>query len=208
MKLIYKDKYLKAVDYKIIDYTNDYHKHLTDKYETPEQKTMNNTINKIRTSILNDYCGMESVLDYGAGTGNFIKYHTINGYCFMYGYELIPKTIEWLKKENMYIDPYKDIPDYIKGITMWDVLEHLPEHDTLFNNIKTGTYLFVSIPIFDDLDYVKKSKHYIPNEHLWYFSELGFIQYMEKYNFRFINCNHDEHDAGRDDIETFVLKKI
>ena len=88
MKLINKGNYLKAENYKIIDYSDDYYTHLTDKYETDKQKEMNNTINKVRTRLINDYCGMESVLDYGCGTGNFIKYHALNGYCYMYGYEI------------------------------------------------------------------------------------------------------------------------
>ena len=40
MNLIEKDGYLVADKYKPIDYTNGYHKHLTDKYETDKSLKM------------------------------------------------------------------------------------------------------------------------------------------------------------------------
>lgn len=207
LNLIEKDGYLVAENYKLRDYTNGYYKYLKDKYESPKQQVMNDAINSIRIKIVNGYCEMQNILDIGCGTGSFLKYMFQYGKCFPFGYEIIPHTERWLKKEYIYINPFKKIPDYISGICMWDVLEHLPKHDKLFNNIKAGTYLFVSIPIFKDFKNIKKHKHYVPNEHIWYFTEWGFKDYMKKHNFEVMQDYDLETRAGRDSVMTFVLQK-
>lgn len=207
MKLIQKDGYLKAENYKTIEYNDDYFTHLLSKYECNKQSEMNNEINSIRTKLVNEYCALQSILDYGCGTGNFIKYHDLSGYCYTYGYELIPQTVKWLKKEGKYIDPYNFIPGWMKGVCMWDVLEHIPDHNKIFNEIEMGMYLFVSIPIFKDLDKIKESKHYIPNEHLWYFTLQGFTDYMRTHEFVRLSVDNAEEVAGREDIKTFVFIK-
>jgi len=208
MKLKEIDGYIKAYDYKLKEYSDDYYTHLTTKYETEKNKELNNEINKVRTELISQYCTMESVLDYGCGTGNFIKYNNNAGLCYLYGYELIPKTVKWLKNNNIFIDPYKEIPGYITAICFWDVLEHLEDHKKLFKNIRKDTYLFVSIPIFDDLSKVKESKHYLPDEHLWYFTESSFIDYMASHNINTLKVNNDEELLGRTQIKTFVLQKL
>ena len=158
MKLIQKDGYLKAENYKTIEYTDDYYKHLIDKYEKAENTVMNKAINKLRTELVNEYCFMDNILDIGCGTGSFITYMHKYGNCFAYGYELIPKTVDWLKGKKIYINPFKDIHHIIKVVCMWDVLEHLntEQQEQLFSNIHPGTYLFLYIvgPIVPDNDAV------------------------------------------------------
>jgi hypothetical protein len=207
MKLIKKNGYLQATDYKIKEYSDDYHTHLTSKYETDKQLEMNKTINKIRTRIVNNYCAMQSVLDYGCGTGSFIKYAVNNSLFYPYGYEIIPKTESWLLSNELYIQADDHIPDYIKGICFWDVLEHMPDPAEVLKEIDEGVYIFLSIPIFDDLDKVKQSKHYIPNEHLWYFTTQGLITYMNKLSIFLVEYNAKEEEAGRSQIKTFVFIK-
>ena len=93
MKLIEHDGYLKAENYTIRTYTDEYYDYLYDKYEQNDTDNMNNIINSERMSLVNSWCKMRSILDYGCGTGSFIKFMDANGECYTYGYEIIPKTV-------------------------------------------------------------------------------------------------------------------
>jgi hypothetical protein len=67
--------------------------------------------------------------------------------------------------------------------------------------------VFVSIPIFTDLDHIKRSKHYRPNEHLWYFTREGLVKWMHGHGFGLAEENRMETDLGREDIGTFVFHR-
>jgi hypothetical protein len=73
--------------------------------------------------------------------------------------------------------------------------------------LKKDIYLFVSIPIFYNLNKVKESKHYRPNEHYYYFTSFGLINYMNDMNFKILEIQDFEIQSGREDIKTFVFKK-
>ena len=207
MNLVEKNGYLKAENYTLREYTDEYYDYLYEKYETDKSSTMNNAINRDRMELVDQYCDMQSILDYGCGTGSFMEYMIIHGKSYIYGYELIPKTVKMLKSLQSYINPYKEIPEFIKCVTMWDVFEHIPDHKPLLDNIREGVYLMMTIPIFNDLSKVKESKHYIPNEHLYYFEVDGIKMYMEEYGFEFITYDNMETMQGREGIGRFVFKK-
>ena len=51
------------------------------------------------------------------------------------------------------------------AFTFWDVLEHVENPESYFGWMRDGAVVFVSLPVFDDLNQVRASKHYRPNEH-------------------------------------------
>ena len=166
-----------------------------------DKADMNYFINVFRSNLV--YRNCINVLDIGCGNGEFIK--AFRG--FAYGYDIIPKTVDWLQKEKIYIDPYKTIPPYITGFSFWDSLEHIAEPAELIDKLPKLCYIYISIPIFEVLNKVTESKHYRPNEHYWYFTENGLINFMNE-------CKCDCHDIsnfetlqGRDSILTFVFRK-
>jgi 2-polyprenyl-3-methyl-5-hydroxy-6-metoxy-1,4-benzoquinol methylase len=190
------------LDSPVKQYTDEYFNHLVNKYETPQQVEMNKKINELRAGLVFKYCFGKNVLDYGCGTGNFVE-HCAGKNFKCYGYEVIPKTIERLKKDNLYRDNFNNI----QGVCFWDVFEHIPEHDTILNSIENNALVFMSLPIFADLNTIKSSRHYLPGEHLWYFTADGLIDYMQKFCYNCIGVNDYETLAGREDIMTFVFKK-
>ena len=182
-----------------IQYTAKYYTKLKN-YEDSE---IEKKITAERVSIVDKYIGKNPLLDIGCGTGRFIAKRK----GLSYGYDVMKKTISELKKKKRYIDPYKDIPDIITAYTFWDSLEHIQVHRALFNKMFTNDIIFVSMPIFDNLDNIKLSKHYRPGEHFWYFTEDGLIQYMHNYRFICLEVSDNETKAGREDIKTFVFRK-
>lgn len=138
------------------------------------------------------------VLDIGIGSGEFIKKRGN-----AHGYDVNPKAVKWLKENNLYSDEFEDY----RAFTFWDVLEHIEEPVDYFKRFPKGSYVFTSLPVFDDLKNIKQSKHYRPGEHLWYWTEKGFIDWMGEHGFRFLERRLFEILAGREDIYSFAFLK-
>ena len=51
------------------------------------------------------------------------------------------------------------------------------------------------------------SKHFKPNEHLWYFTDRGIKRFMFEHGFGFFGQNELETDAGREGIGSYAFKR-
>jgi 2-polyprenyl-3-methyl-5-hydroxy-6-metoxy-1,4-benzoquinol methylase len=188
---------------KPIQYNIKYIKKL-DKYR--ENIHMHESINKARVELVKEYVsGWKHVLDIGCGNLDFLK-ELNKSYILSHGYEVIPKSVDELKELNAYVDiSDKDNLYEMDAVTMWDVLEHLKEPKEVLDKIPTGCLLMVSIPIFETFHKLEESRHYRPNEHLWYFTHSGFIAYME--GWQLLEYNDRETELGREGIRTYVFRK-
>ncbi len=181
----------------IVPYNRDYF----EKYIGYEGKDIANRLNAFRTRFTEKRC--RSLLDIGIGSGEFIKKSEIP----VYGYDINPFAIEWLQERGLYRDPYRDSLDDIDGITLWDVLEHLGEPGELLKRFNPGQYLFISIPIFEDLNHVTSSKHFRRSEHLLYMDVHGLKRYLHDSGFELLEVSDEEVKAGREGIGSFVFVK-
>jgi len=172
------------------------------KYVGYEGTEIANKLNASRVNITHKYC--DTLLDIGIGSGEFIKKSTAK----VYGFDINPVGIDWLKERDLFVNPYQDNLQHIKGFCFWDSLEHIPQPSALFNKLPYNSYVFISIPIFRDVLAVRKSKHYRPNEHYYYFSQTGLIDYMHQLEYHFKEISDGEILAGREDIYTYVFQKI
>jgi hypothetical protein len=180
----------------------EYDKDYFNKYVKMENTDIANSINDFRTNISQKYCN--SILDIGVGSGEFIKKSQIK----MYGYDINEYGVKWLKDNNLFLDPYKSDISCVEGLTFWDSLEHFYEPSEILNIIPIGKYVFISMPVFDNILNIKKSKHYRPNEHLSYFTTKGLIMFLENIGYDIIEISDKETKAGRFEIMTFVAKKV
>lgn len=179
-----------------VNYGADYY----EKYVKYEATDIATKLNEGRTSITEKYCN--SILDIGIGSGEFIKSSRIK----VFGFDINPVAVQWLKDQNLYYNPYDNMPD-VGGLSFWDSLEHIPNPNQLLSLLRQNQYAFISIPIFKDLGKVKESKHYRPDEHYYYFTKEGMVKYMTDSNFNLIEIDNFEIKAGREDILTFVFQK-
>tara|TARA_B100001778_G_scaffold334879_1_gene348562 strand:- start:5859 stop:6512 length:654 start_codon:yes stop_codon:yes gene_type:complete len=180
-----------------VDYGQDYFS----KYTSYEDTDISKRLNNFRTSITSKYCN--SVLDVGIGSGEFIKKYKNKAF----GYDINPYAIKILKQKNIYVDPYLDNLEGIDGFTMWDVLEHIKNPDILLNKIPKTKIVIVSIPIFDNILKVKQSKHYRPNEHYYYYTSIGLINFFDQMKYTIIEVSDQESVCGRESITSFVFRK-
>jgi len=166
--------------------------------------------NDIERAVLAGRCAMlgrhlqpgAKVLDFGAGTGSFVRAAAAAGYAAK-GFEVIKKAADTLKDQKL----YADAPQDFDAVTLWDTLEHIENPHLLFNSIQKGAHVFVSLPVFDDLGSIRASRHYRPGEHLYYWTAQGFIDWMSLYNFRLIERSDHETEAGRDKIGAFAFAR-
>lgn len=178
----------------LVSYNEDYF----NKCLSYEDREIALKINRGRIGLVNHYFD-GPVLDIGVGSGEFIKKRPKT-----YGYDINPVAVEWLKEHGRFSNRFEDFMCF----TFWDVIEHVPDPGKYFDRIPRWAYVFTSIPVFEDLTKIRKSKHYRPNEHLYYFTKNGLINWMQHYGFLFLQMQDFEIDAGREDIYTFAFRKV
>jgi hypothetical protein len=156
-------------------------------------------INAGRVALVNEYVGPdEPVIDVGIGSGEFIKNRPNT-----FGYDINPVARDWLKKQNLWVD---NITTF-RAFTFWDVLEHVELPENYLRTVGYGGYLFACVPILSDLKCIRDSRHYRPGEHLYYWTEEGFIDWMGRYGFEVLTVRDYETKAGRESILSFAFKR-
>lgn len=181
--------------------TYDYGESYWQNYNNIEETETAKKLNEFRKNISVKYAS--TILDIGIGSGAYLK--TIN--CKKYGYDVNPYAIEWLKENKMFHDPYSDDNSSIDGFCSWDVLEHIENPNILLSKLPLKSFLFVSLPVFPNLEMVHLSKHYKPNEHLQYFTTKGVINFLQLSGFDVVEIRSDESQIGRESVMTFVAQK-
>lgn len=154
-------------------------------------------INAGRVALVNRHIGANRVLDVGIGSGEFIKNRPNT-----FGIDVNAVALDWLKTNGLLA---KNLGDFA-GYTFWDVIEHVPEPEDYFRHVKLHACLFTSLPLFYGLGSIRASKHYRPGEHLYYWTEEGFLDWMDLHGFRLLDeTQFFEMEAGRESIYSFAF---
>jgi len=103
------------------------------------------------------------LLDIGCGTGSFIRYLRDNSTFEVYGTEINEKTISELKEKHELDVRFGNLceinfsEDFFDAITLWDVIEHLPNPQRTLNEIKRilkpEGILVIRVPNGNSLDF-------------------------------------------------------
>jgi 2-polyprenyl-3-methyl-5-hydroxy-6-metoxy-1,4-benzoquinol methylase len=169
-----------------------------DHYAALDGSEIGRRLHEERVAFVYRHIGEEhAVLDVGVGSGEFIRSrpNTI-------GFDVNPKALAWLADAGKLAGDIREFDAF----TFWDVLEHVPEpHPSYFKRMRPGSWLFTSLPIFGDVKRIRESRHYKPGEHLYYWTEQGFIDWMAAYQFRLVETSTVETDIGRDSIVSFAF---
>ncbi len=103
---------------------------------------------------------IKNLLDYGSGTGEFMQFAKADG-CNVVGIEIAEKPrLNAVEKYGLDVYAPSDISKIKDGtqdvITMWHVLEHLPDLnntvDTLFAKLRKGGVLVIAVPNHESWD--------------------------------------------------------
>lgn len=169
-----------------------------DKYVTYEASGFALKLNRMRADLVDRYIGDAPVVDVGIGCGSFIKVRANT-----LGYDVGQPAIDWLNERGLWFD-IENQP--CLHATFWDSLEHIRRCEAILSNVQY--FVFVSIPVFRSLDSIGQSRHFRPDEHWHYFTVWGFVKFMQKQGFELLEMNRMEEALGREQIGTFVFKRV
>ncbi len=169
-----------------------------DKCAGYEGQAIANKINAGRIEFVAKHFGGGRAVDVGIGSGEFIKRRGNT-----YGHDVNPAGIEWLKRNDLWVEKITGFG----AVTMWDVIEHVEEPEFYLRQIGLHGMLFVSLPIVYALGAIRLSKHYRPGEHLYYFETDGFVSWMNLHGFMLLEMADFEIQAGRESIYSFAFKR-
>lgn len=171
------------------------------KYRSYEDQAIANAINAGRIALVNKHAGENTlVLDVGIGSGEFVRKRPRT-----LGTDVNPVAIRWLQERGLW---WGSSLMSFRAVTFWDVLEHVETPADYLDQIPPGGLIFTSLPIFEDLAQIRSSRHYRPGEHLYYWTEAGFIAWMAWHGFTPLSREFFETRAGRASILSFALRKV
>ena len=171
--------------------SDDYISHTDSKRSLFEKayQVVKNSALKSKLKLINELQKTKGVLlDIGAGTGDFLIIANQNGWQTI-GVEPSDKAKQIAKTKNVsFIESTRSIEDHsIDVITMWHVLEHVPDVNSQIKELKrllkTNGTILIAVPNFNSYD----AKHYgvfwaaydVPR-HLWHFSKKSIQHLFER----------------------------
>jgi 2-polyprenyl-3-methyl-5-hydroxy-6-metoxy-1,4-benzoquinol methylase len=175
-------KYYESVDY--ISHTDSKRSLFEKAYHFVKSIALKNKLDLINSLQPNK----GRILDIGAGTGDFLSVAKQNGWQTI-GVEPSDKAKEIaLKKGVSFVEQTSELENHsFDVITMWHVLEHVPNLDTQIKELKRllkpdGT-LIIAVPNFKSFDakyYGKFWAAYDVPIHFWHFSKTAIKLLFEK----------------------------
>lgn len=169
------------------------------KYEEYAATEMGVAITDARRGLVNRHVRGLNLVDVGIGCGDFID--GFEGAC---GFDINPRAIEWLHARGLFLDPYEAA---VHCATFWDSIEHIADAAKILRNVRR--WVFCSLPIVPgDCPPRRDWKHLRRDEHCWYWTRAGFIRWMAAQGFHCVEHNTMESLLGREDIETFALRRV
>jgi len=158
----------------------------------------------MRMAYTNKFSNNCQVVDVGIGAGTFIKVR--NGFwktkC-TWGHDVSKEGIEFLDREGINFSFERQ---RCRVATFWDSLEHTLDASNYLMRI--DSLAIISMPIYKDENSVLTSKHFKPNEHIYYFTKDGLVKFMDRYGFNLMDVSTFETDFGREEILTFCFNRV
>lgn len=179
-------------------YPFDYDKSYFKAYRERDKSPMGEKLTAARVDFVEN-CTFLPPLDVGIGGGRFVQAAREGAK----GFDINPEAVEWLRAHKLWQDMYEA---KAPCVTFWDSLEHIPYPSMAL--AQCSLWVFVSIPAFTSRENILQSKHFKPGEHIWYFTEPGFINFMHREGFQKVKRSYMESELGREGIVSFAFKRV
>jgi hypothetical protein len=177
-------------------YSDDYLLH----YKLYERTILSARICQARWSFIEENVDLnnKTLVDFGCGSRVFTKYRMKRGFTKpdMFNYD------PYFCKDHTFLDREIDI------MTLWDSLEHVSRLEMI--PLIGADDIFLCLPVTDGLngvDSIFSWKHYVPNEHLWYFSTTALKKLFKRWGYSFVKFQSVEGHLRSSDILSFYFKR-
>lgn len=191
------EKYYESEDY--ISHT-DSNKSLLDKiYQAVKLLNI-----RFKLNLIHSYTGPnKKLLDVGAGTGDFLVAAQKKGWAIL-GVEPNKSALEKAKAKKITVVPtLKSVPkEKFDIITLWHVLEHLPDLDSqithLIGLLENKGSLIIAVPNYRSYDANHYKEHWAAYDvprHLWHFSKTSIDHIFLKHNMKVVRTRPMLFDA-------------
>lgn len=170
------------------------------RYLDYEGTAIERALNAGRVALVDEYAGPGALIcDVGVGAGTFIR--TRRGPTW--GTDVNPVALAWLRDRGLWATELAAFD----ALTFWDSIEHVEAPGIYLDQVRPHALVFASLPIFATLAEIRRSRHYRPGEHLYYWTAPGFVAWMAARRFHCFDRRDFETAAGRDSIRTFCFRK-
>lgn len=190
-----------------------------EKYEAMADTPMATELNAHRVFLallaktpFNVNAHVTNFIDIGPGDGAFMRRLSKclpEGEDLVFGFDVNPVMVERLKADNRFATPQTEgAGSYGQRwdvMTFWDSFEHIHRPDLTIQHANT---VAMSIPIFNNREHVLASKHFRPDEHVWYFTNAGIITFMARCGFECTMKSDKETRIGREGIMSYVFRRV
>jgi 2-polyprenyl-3-methyl-5-hydroxy-6-metoxy-1,4-benzoquinol methylase len=159
---------------------------------------------KNKLLLINDLSKSKGkILDIGAGVGDFLATAHQNGWETA-GVEPNQKARQIAEKKGVsFVDKTEDLPDNsFDIITMWHVLEHVPNLENQIKElkrlVKPNGHIVIAVPNFKSFDANYYKEYWAAFDvpiHFWHFSKTAIKLLFEKHSIQLINVLPMKFDA-------------
>jgi len=187
-----RDCFLFADPRQLMGYGDDYLLH----YKLYREKTeLSGLIKRARWAFVHQYTPTRRLvlLDYGCGARAFGDANESN-------------LIRVFNYDPYFYRDHGFLKADIDVLTMWDSLEHMSRLDIV--PLIGAEWIFLSLPIVDDVEDIFTWKHFVPGEHIWYFSEKALELLFRKWGYRMLIRQDIEAELRSKDVASFCFIKI
>ena len=165
-------------------------------FDKKKIKTLNLDDQKRRAQMFEKKLLNKKVLDFGCGNGNFLKQIT-KFTKKIYGVEINNSHLVKLNNKFKIFEKLEDVPEKLDYITLFHVLEHLPNQIEILkkikNKLKTSGKLILEIPQANDFLLKLKLEEFknftFWSEHLILHTEDSIKKILKKSGFRKIHVS-------------------
>ncbi|RAW03166.1 class I SAM-dependent methyltransferase [Pseudochryseolinea flava] len=148
-----------------------------------------------KKNIIHRNSSGRDLLDFGCGTGSFIQYMQTQGWN-TFGFEPSPAARK-IAQHITHNDVFSDIAELNESmfdvITLWHVLEHVPDLnqtiETLKKHLSTNGIILIAVPNHDSPDRKKYKANWAAYDvprHLWHFNQHSLQHLFLKHGLRIV----------------------
>lgn len=169
-------------------------------YQIAKSINLNNKLN-----LINEVSKGKKILDYGCGVGDYLEFMQKNGYDVlgMEPNEAARKIAQTKIGQSKVISTeLKNINEKFDVITLWHVLEHIPNLNEIIgelkNHLRDNGVLIIAVPNHQSYDakyYGKYWAAYDVPRHLWHFSDKSMSNLLSHFGMKIEKISPMKLDA-------------